>query len=78
MMVYFPEHRLLYGSDPFQRRKDGPFFYPQTVTELTDAVSREHLRVDQFITMHIGPTPWSDLEKTILAAEAEGTPNDVL
>jgi hypothetical protein len=33
-MVYFPEYNLLYGSDPFQRRQDGSFFYPQTVTDI--------------------------------------------
>jgi hypothetical protein len=30
------------------------FFYPQTVTELVDAVSSAHLQVDQFFMMHIG------------------------
>jgi len=37
MMVYFPEHRLLYGSDSFQTQGD-KFFFPQEVTELMDAV----------------------------------------
>jgi hypothetical protein len=32
MMVYFPEHKLLYGSDPFQQMEDGSYFYPQTVS----------------------------------------------
>lgn len=31
MIVYFSEHRLLYGSDPFHRRKDSSYFSPQTV-----------------------------------------------
>lgn len=78
MMVYFPQHRLLYGSDTFQQMPDGSFFVPQTVTELMDAVSREHLEVDEFIAMHIGPTPWSDLGRAIAAAEAQDTPNGVL
>lgn len=55
MMVYFPEYHLLYGSDSFQRKSDGSFFYPQTVTELMDAVAREHLDVTQFFRMHVGP-----------------------
>ncbi len=58
MMVYFPEHKLLYGSDPFQEL-DGAFFYPQTVSELASAVDREHISVDRFFMMHIGVTPWS-------------------
>lgn len=31
MMVYFPEHKMLYGSDPFQRDDDGAYTPPQTV-----------------------------------------------
>jgi hypothetical protein len=78
MMVYFPEHHLLYGSDPFQQQPDGTFFYPQTVTELSDAVAREHLDVSRFFMMHIGPTPWSELSKAVEAAEKQNTPNGVL
>jgi len=78
MMVYFPEYKLLYGSDPFQRRQDGSFFYPQTVTELMDAVAHEHLNVDQFFMMHVGPTPWSELAKAIAIAESQDTPNGIL
>ena len=59
MMVYFPEHKLLYGSDPFQQMEDGKLFYPQTVYELKRAVEREQLPVDRFFMMHIGPNPWS-------------------
>src|SRR5262249_34412140 len=64
MMVYFPEHKLLYGSDPFQKDDHG-YFYPQTVWELMHAVEREKLAVDTFFMMHIGPTRWSDLLKVI-------------
>jgi len=31
MMVYFSEHQLLYGSDPFQKITDIQYFTPQTV-----------------------------------------------
>jgi hypothetical protein len=68
MMVYFPEHKLLYGSDPFQQVEHG-YFYPQTVWELVHAVERENLTVDTFFMMHIGPTPWSELPKAIEQAE---------
>lgn len=78
MMVYFPQYKLLYGSDPFQRLQDGSFFYPLTVTELMDAVARERLDVDRFFMMHISPTPWTDLAKAIIAAESKDTPNGVL
>ena len=78
VMVFFPEHHLLYGSDPFQVSEDGSFFYPQTVTELTAAVAREHLQVDEFFMMHIGPRPWADLAKAEAAARAQDTPNGSL
>jgi hypothetical protein len=70
MMVYFPEHKLLYGSDPFQKMPDGSYFYPQTVWELVHAVEREKLAVSTFFMMHIGPTPWDDLNKTIRDGKA--------
>jgi hypothetical protein len=69
MMVYFPEHKLLYGSDPFQKDQSGLYFYPQTVWELKHAVEREKLQVDLFFMMHMGPTPWSDLDKAAVQAE---------
>jgi len=69
MMVYFPQHKLLYGSDPFQQLEDGKFFYPQTVFELQNAVEREHLTVERFFMMHIGPTPWSKVLETVADAQ---------
>lgn len=67
MMVYFPEHKLLYGSDPFQEL-DGSFFFPQTVSELENAVEREHLSVDRFFMMHIEVTPWSKAVEAVKQA----------
>ena len=69
MMVYFPAHRLLYGSDAFQPDNKGGYFYPQTISELTDAVARERLAVDTFFMMHADPTPWPALAKAVRAAE---------
>ena len=70
MMVYFPEHHLFYGSDPFQKLDDNTYFYPQTVWELVHAVEREHLLVEKFFMMHIGLTPWSELHAVIEKAES--------
>jgi hypothetical protein len=67
MMVYFPEHKLLYGSDPFQEL-DGKLFYPQTVYELESAVERENLAVERFYMMHIGLNPWSKALETVKEA----------
>jgi hypothetical protein len=78
MMVFFPRHHLLYGSDPFQANEDGTFFYPQTVSELTSAVEREHLEVKEFFMMHMGPTPWRELGEAVESAKAQDTPTGIL
>ncbi len=77
MIVYFPEQHLLYGSDMFQGRPDGTYFYPQEVTELMDVVAREHLQVERFFMMHVGATPWSDLAKAVASANAEDSPTKI-
>jgi|HubBroStandDraft_4_1064222.scaffolds.fasta_scaffold35251_1 hypothetical protein len=69
MMVYFPEYKLLYGSDPFQQLGDGKLFYPQTVYELQSAVERENLNVERFFMMHIGANPWSMVQQTVQQAQ---------
>lgn len=60
MMAYFPGHKLLYGSDAFQKLPDGKYFIPQTVWEVVNAVEREHLAVENFFMMHVPLTPWQD------------------
>jgi hypothetical protein len=65
LMVYFPGHQLLYGSDPFQKLDDGSYFNPQTVSEVLHAVEREHLAVEKFFMMHMGITPWGELPRVI-------------
>ena len=69
MMVYFPQHKLLYGSDPFQKLDPITYFYPQTVWELRHAVEREMIKVRTFFMMHVNPTPWSDLDQALGQAE---------
>ncbi len=78
MMVYFPQHRLLYGSDPFQKQGDGSYFLPQTVSELTDAAARERLPVESFFMMHMGLTPWAELPAALVRAAATQTPDGKL
>jgi hypothetical protein len=69
MMVYFPEHKLLYGSDVFQKLPDGKYFYDQTISEVAAAVKREHLAVETFFMMHMGLTPWQDALKELQTAQ---------
>jgi hypothetical protein len=65
MLVYFPGPQLLYTSDAFTIRGDFVFL-PQTVSEVVDAVSREHLTVSSAVGMHYDAVPWS----TVVAAAA--------
>lgn len=73
LMVYFPGHKLLYGSDPFQGAP-GNFTFPQQVSELTGAVAREDLDVERFYMMHIAVTPWPELAKALEAAATTNGP----
>ncbi|WP_207430863.1 MBL fold metallo-hydrolase [Sabulibacter ruber] len=68
MMVYFPEHQLLYGSDLAQRMPDKSFFMPQYVSELTQAVQRENLKVKKVFAMHLEETDWAELEAAVQKA----------
>jgi hypothetical protein len=65
MMVFLPEHRLLYGSDLVQQRRDGSFFMPQYLSELIEATLREKLTIKSVFAMHLGVTPWSDIEAAV-------------
>jgi hypothetical protein len=60
MLVYFPEQKLLYGSDAFSKFPNGEYFYRQTIFEVADTVEREHLVVERFFMMHMPLTPWQD------------------
>jgi hypothetical protein len=58
MLAYFPERQLLYTSDAFTIRKE-MVFLPQMVSEVVDAVAREHLDVTTAVGMHYDALPWS-------------------
>lgn len=61
MMAWLPGHRLLYGSDPFQKDADGSYNNPQAVAELVQAARRERLDVDRFFMMHLPAAPFREL-----------------
>jgi hypothetical protein len=69
MMVYFPEHKLLYGSDLVQQRRDGSFFMPEYLSELIEAVRRERVTVSSVFAMHTGVRPWSEIEGAVTQAK---------
>jgi hypothetical protein len=74
IMVYFPEHKLLYGSDLVQQQPDGSFFMPQYLSELIDATRREGIPVSGVFAMHMGVKPWADIEAAV--AKAKAAPSD--
>lgn len=60
LMIWFPEHRLLYTSDLVQGpMPDGSFFMPQYLSEIRDAAAREGLRPERIFGMHAAGTPWA-------------------
>lgn len=69
LMAYFPEHRLLYGSDLVQGNPRGGFLMPIYLLDLAKAVTREGLQVDTVFAMHLGPTPWSQVLEAAAAAQ---------
>ncbi|MBX7174600.1 MAG: hypothetical protein K1X72_26735 [Pyrinomonadaceae bacterium] len=61
LMIYFPEHKLLYASDLIQKQRDGNFFMPEYLTEIMQAVKRENLQVDNVFAFHSPMLPWSEI-----------------
>ena len=59
VMVYFPEHRLLYASDTLVINDDHSLYDPELMREVVTAVEREHLTVDTVFAMHQAPIAWA-------------------
>jgi hypothetical protein len=49
---------------------------PQTLSEVMDVVQREKLDVEVDVGMHLGPTPWKEIERTVAAISASGQKTD--
>ena len=58
MMVYWPQHELLYTSDLFTLMPDGAVFLPQQAAEAVAAVERDRLAVKRAFGMHYDVVPW--------------------
>jgi hypothetical protein len=65
IMVYLPEHKLLYGSDLVQQLSDGSYFMPEYLLELMESVAREKLTVAKVFGMHTGLKPWGEIESAV-------------
>ncbi len=65
LMVYFPAHKLLYGSDLIQKRRDGSFFMPEYLSEVMQAVAREKIVVDNIFAFHSDILPWSEITSAV-------------
>ena len=70
LLVYLPTSKLLYASDEIIRLRNGEFFMPEFLVEVQSAVQRYGLPVDRVFGMHLGPTPWSEVESAIRKASA--------
>jgi glyoxylase-like metal-dependent hydrolase (beta-lactamase superfamily II) len=70
LFAYLPAARLLYSSDDIQHDETGAFFMPEYLVEVREAVRRYGLNADRIFGMHIGPTPWNEIEAAIAAASA--------
>lgn len=44
VLVYFPQHHLLYASDTLAINDDGTLYDPELMREVVEAVEREGLR----------------------------------
>lgn len=76
LMVYLPDVKLLYGADLVFPPRPGRvgYFMPGYLEELRDAVRREELEVEQLVSMHAGPLPWSDVLEEIERVHAAAAP----
>jgi hypothetical protein len=69
MMTWLPEFHILYTAEMAQPL--GPnhtFLFPQSLWELMESVKSYQLPVQKIIGMHMSPTPWSVLVKSVEAA----------
>jgi len=65
MMVYLPEHKLLYASDLVQKSLNGSFFMPQYLSEVMQAAKREKIDVGNVFAFHTDLTPWAELTNAV-------------
>jgi glyoxylase-like metal-dependent hydrolase (beta-lactamase superfamily II) len=64
LMVYFPEHELLYGSDlvfPPNPPYSETYFMPIYLDELATAARREGFAPRRVIAMHAAPVAWTEI-----------------
>jgi hypothetical protein len=64
IMIYFPQHHLLYASDLIQPARGG-LFNAQYAFEAAQAVKREGLTVENIYAMHTNLSPWSKVSESI-------------
>jgi len=67
MMVYFPQHKLLYTSDLYQGKYQGDYWNKQIVWEVYHSVKTRKLDVQHFYAMHSrNLLDFKDLEKDVV------------
>lgn len=64
MMIYFPQHKLLYASDLFQNKlPNGKYFVTHYTYEVYQAIEREKLDVQTIYGMHTDMIPYADVKR---------------
>ena len=61
LLVYLPEHHLLYASDLVQPGPAGGFAFPEYVAELRARVEALGLPVQRVFALHSSPLPWAEV-----------------
>lgn len=72
LMTYIRDAKLLHTGEMVQPLgPQGSILFPESVIELLHSVAADGLQVETMIGMHMSPTPWSALAKTLEAAHAK-------
>jgi len=59
LLVWFPEHRLLYGSSLLIPERFSPLHHQQRLFEVQQVIDRHGLDVDRVFGMYLQPVTWS-------------------
>lgn len=73
MVVWLPEHRVLYASDLVQIQPVGTAFWPEYLLEVHSVVERHDLAPETVFAMHTPPMSWS---RVVELLEAAGSGSD--
>lgn len=69
LMAYFPELQLLHTAETIQPLgPGGVMIFPESLREIVDEVAARKIDVRTVVGMHMDPTPWSTVLRSLRAA----------